>query len=71
MVYLYDSRTVIRKFHFEQNQQYPDLKKTTSPKFHHEFLSNTGSDVSPHLFVVDWQIPESEESNYRQDYLSA
>lgn len=71
MVDLYDSRAVIRKLHFEQNKQFPDLNKNTFPKFHYEFVSLDASKVNPHLFIVDWQIQESEEDKVFRDFLSA
>ncbi len=71
MVELDSSRTVIRRFHTEQNKLYPDFNKNAATKFRYDFLSYVASKVNPHLFVVDWQIPESEDGNVMEGYPTA
>ena len=71
MVDLDNSQNVVRRFYIDQNRQYPDFKESISHIFHYDFVSSDASKVNPHLFVVDWQIPESEENEVTQDYIPA
>jgi hypothetical protein len=71
MVDLENSQDVVRRFFIDQFHQYPDSKANTSHLFHYDFMSSDASKVNPHLFIVDWQIPESEENTVTREYIPA
>jgi len=61
MVDLAGSQIVPKRFHLPQDHQYPDYKEFTSGKNNYDRVGFEVPDVNPHMFVVDWQIPDSED----------
>ncbi len=69
MVDLNISQPPYKRFYLQQDLKQRNPKEIVSYKFHYDFVSFDVSEVTPHLFVVDWQITEPEEDvenlNYR------
>ena len=61
---------VLKRIHVQQAHHYEDLKEFTSHIFNYNPVGFKTSRVSPHSFIVDWQIPESENEE-KMHYLPA
>jgi hypothetical protein len=61
MVDLDSSQIALKRFHFLQDRQYPDYKEFTSCNVDYDRMGFEVPIVNPYLFVVDWQISESED----------
>jgi hypothetical protein len=69
MVDLDSSQIVLKRFHLQQVHQNADLKEFTSRTFNYNPVGYKTSHVSQHSFIVDWQIPESENDEKRHEFL--
>jgi hypothetical protein len=73
MVDLKSSRLVIRQFRDGQNPAQSDISVSvrSSRTFFSESKRSGESRVDPYLFVVDWEINESENEEVTQDWLTS
>jgi hypothetical protein len=69
MVDLDSSQIVLKRFHLQQSHHYTDFKEFTSRIYNYNPVGYKTSRVSSHSFIVDWQIPESENDEKKHEFL--
>jgi hypothetical protein len=69
MVDLNSSQFVLKRFYLQHVNQNADFGEFSSRIFNYNPEGYKTSHVSPHSFIVDWQIPESEVEEKKQELL--
>jgi hypothetical protein len=64
------SQIVLKRFHLLHVNQNADFGEFSSQIFNYNPVGYKASRVSPHAFIVDWQIPESGEDEKKREYFS-
>ena len=71
MVDLYSSQFVLKRLNLQQAHQHANPKDFTWHTFNDASVGFKTSHASPHSFVVDWQIPESEKGEKTHEFITA
>jgi hypothetical protein len=71
MVDLNNSQFVLKRSNLQQGHQQADSSEFTWHLYNDHRVGKASSYVSSHSFVVDWQIPESENVEKTHEFLLA